>query len=229
MKVAIHQPQYLPWCGYFNKIINCDVFVFLDDVQYKKNEWQNRNRIKNKNGTIWLTVPVHYRFGQKINEVYIDNKILWRKDHLKSIEYNYKKAKYFDDFFPVIENLLKKEYDLLVDVNIESIKIILSYLGIEKKIIKSSELKVEGEKTNRLINICKKLSADVYISGVGAKEYLVVEEFEKNGIKLIFQNYTTPNYPQLYGDFIPNLSIIDMIFNIGKEETIKLINQPIVL
>ncbi|MFN3550196.1 MAG: WbqC family protein [Endomicrobiia bacterium] len=224
MKIAIHQPQYLPWSGYFNKLLKSDIFVFLDDVQYKKNEWQNRNRIKSSKGEIYLTVPVHYRFGQKINEIKIDNKILWNKDHLKTIKYNYQKSKYFNEFFPHIENLLTKKYEMLIDLNISSIKTILSYLGIEKKIINSSDLKVEGEKTKRLINICRKLNAEIYISGIGAKNYLVVEEFEENNIKVIFQEYTTPNYPQLYGEFIANLSIIDMIFNIGKDETLKLIS-----
>lgn len=222
-KVAIHQPQYLPWPGYFNKILQCDIFVFLDDVQYKKNEWQNRNRIKSPKGEVWLTIPVHYCFGQKINEVEIDNKILWRKDHLKTIKYNYQKTQYFNEFFPYIEDLLNKEYKMLLEVNISSITTILSYLGIKKKIVKSSELKVKGEKTERLVNICKELNATAYISGSGAKNYLVIEEFEKNNIKVVFQEYTTPNYSQLYGDFVPNLSIIDTIFNIGKDETLKLI------
>lgn len=227
MKVAIHQPQYLPWPGYFNKMLNCDIFVFLDDVQYKKNEWQNRNRIKSFNGEMWLTVPVHYKFGQKINEIKIDNKIFWRKDHIKAIRYSYQKAKFFSEFYPYIENLLKKEYELLIEINIDSVKMVLDYLGIKKKTLRSSELKIEEKKTSRLVSICKQLSGDVYISGSGAKDYLMIEEFEKNGIKVVFQEYSTPCYPQLFGEFIPNLSIIDMIFNIGKEETIKLISKSI--
>ncbi len=223
MKIAIHQPQYLPWPGYFNKIMQCDLFIFLDDVQYKKNEWQNRNRIKSAAGIQWLTVPVHYKFGQKINEIKIDNHILWRKDHLKSIKVNYNKAKYFYEFFVYIEELLNKEYKMLVDINVSSIIKILSYLGIDKPFKFSSELKVEGEKTDRLVNICKKLSADIYISGSGAKEYLEVEKFIDNGINVIFQEYKTPDYPQLFDEFIPNISIIDMIFNVGKEETLKLV------
>ncbi|MCX7940605.1 MAG: WbqC family protein [Elusimicrobiota bacterium] len=223
MKVAIHQPQYLPWSGYFNKILQCDIFVFLDDVQYKKNEWQNRNKIKTATGTQWLTVPVHYKFGQKINEVIIDNKILWKKDHIKSIEVNYRKAKYFFDFFPVVENLLSREYTKLVDINIESIKCVLSYLGINKQFVLSSTLNIEDEKTERLVEICKKLSADVYISGSGARDYLDIELFEKNNIKVVFQNYTVPEYQQLFGKFISNLSIIDMIFNVGKTKTLELL------
>ncbi|MCS7232099.1 MAG: WbqC family protein, partial [Elusimicrobiota bacterium] len=223
MKVAIHQPQYLPWSGYFNKILQCDIFVFLDDVQYKKNEWQNRNKIKSFTGEIWLTVPVHYKFGQRINEVEIDNKIFWRKDHMKTIKVNYSKSKFFDVFYPYIEKFLSKEYFKLVDVNIESVKMILSYLGVERRIVLSSEIKPEGEKTKRLVDICKKLSAEIYISGVGAKDYLEIEEFEKNKIKVVFQEYSTPEYQQLFGKFIPNLSIIDMIFNVGRDKTLELI------
>ncbi|MCX7910642.1 MAG: WbqC family protein [Endomicrobia bacterium] len=224
MIVAIHQPHYLPWPGYFNKIIKSDIFVFLDDVQYKKNEWQNRNKIKTATGEMWLTVPVHYKFGQKINEVEIDNKIFWNKDHIKTIKINYQKANFFKDFFPYIENLLSQKYYRLVDINVASVNLILEYLGINKKIITSSSLGVKGEKTLKLVEICKKLSASVYLSGIGAKNYIIVEEFKKNNIEVVFQNYTTPVYPQLFGEFIPNLSIIDMIFNIGKEETIKKIS-----
>lgn len=224
MIVAIHQPQYLPWPGYFNKIIKCDIFVFLDDVQYKKNEWQNRNKIKTARGEIWLTVPVHYKFGQKINEVEIDNSIFWAKDHIKTIKINYQKSPFFKDFFPVIEDLLSKKYTKLVEINVASVKSILEYLGIKKQIIMSSALKVETEKTDRLVDICKKLSATVYLSGIGAKGYLEEEKFKKENIKVEFQNFSISVYPQLYGGFISNLSIIDMIFNIGKDETLKMIS-----
>lgn len=226
MKVAIHQPQYLPWPGYFNKIVKCDIFVFLDDVQYKKNEWQNRNKIKSSKGEIWLTVPVHYRFGQKINEIEIDNKIFWAKDHIKTIKVNYQKSPFFYDFFPVIEDLLSKKYDRLIEVNIASIEKILKYLGVEKQIILSSTLKIEPNKTktDRLVEICKKLSATVYISGTGAKNYLEEEKFKRESIKVEFQDYFVSTYPQLYGDFVPNLSIIDMIFNVGKQETLRRIS-----
>ncbi|MFQ3675105.1 MAG: WbqC family protein [Endomicrobiia bacterium] len=224
MKISIHQPQYLPWAGYFNKILNSDIFVILDDVQYKKNEWQNRNRIKSSSGELWLTVPVHYTFGQKINEIKIDNKIFWSKKHLKSIELNYKRAPFFNEIFPLVEKVLSKEYIYLVDINVELIKIILNYLEINKKIVKSSEYKIVGEKTLRLINICKTFGADIYLSGQGGKDYLVEEEFKKNGIKLEFQEYKVKEYPQLFNGFIPNLSILDILFNCGKEQTLKIIS-----
>lgn len=224
MKISIHQPQYMPWPGYFNKILHSDIFVLLDDVQYKKNEWQNRNRIKSSSGELWLTVPVYYSFGQKINEIKIDTKILWQKDHLKTIELNYKKSPFFNEVFPLVEKVLNKEYTYLVDINIESIKMVLNYLNIEKKIVKSSDYKIVGEKTLRLINICKTLGGDTYLSGQGAKDYIIKEEFEKNNIKLEFQEYKLQEYPQLFGRYIPNLSILDMMFNCGKEMTLKLIS-----
>ncbi len=224
MKISIHQPQYIPWAGYFNKIIRSDIFVFLDDVQYKKNEWQNRNRIKSISGTLWLTVPVYYKFGQKINEVKIDNKIFWQKNHLKTIDLNYRKSQYFNKIYPLVENVLNKEYNYLIDINIASINMVLKYLGIKRKIVKSSEYKVEGEKSCRLVNICKILGGDIYLSGQGARDYIDEKEFIKNNIKLEFQEYKIIEYPQLFGKFVPNLSILDMMFNCSKEQTLKIIS-----
>ncbi len=224
MILAAHQPQYLPWPGYFNKILHCDIFVILDDVQYKKNEWQNRNKIKTSDGVKWLTVPVHYKFGQKINEIKIDKKVFWQKDHIKTIFFNYKKSKFFDEVYPLVEKFLNKNYDFLVDVNMESIKMVLEYLDIKKKIVKSSDYNVEGEKTLRLVNLCKIFNAGIYLSGKGAKEYIDEELFKANNIKLVYQNYQPKEYPQLFGDFVPNLSIIDMMFNCGKEKTLSLIS-----
>ncbi|MCX7956855.1 MAG: WbqC family protein [Endomicrobia bacterium] len=223
MKIAIHQPQFLPWPGYFNKILRSDLFIFLDDVQYKKNEWQNRNRIKTSRGEAYITVPVHYRFGEKINEIKIVNSVAWKKNHLKTIKINYERAKYFEDFYIYIENFLQNNYEKLVEVNIQSIKMIMSYLGFEKKFILSSSLNVDGQKTTKLVNICKILKATVYISGIGARDYIDLKQFYDNNINVQFQEYSTPTYQQLFGEFIPNLSIIDMIFNVGKEDTLKLI------
>lgn len=229
MKISIHQPQYLPWPGYINKIFLSDVFVFLDDVQYKKNEWQNRNRIKGPNGLIWLSVPVHYNFGQKNSDITIDNTASWQKKHKKSIEECYKKSEFFNDFFPYLKKIYEKEYKYLVDVNVDSITAILDYLKINKKIIFSSSLNITTQKTDRIIDICKTLKADTYISGQGAKDYLIVEKFKENNINLCFQKYKIKPYKQLWGDFIENLSIIDMIFNLGREETVKFISENSIL
>lgn len=223
MIVAIHQPQYMPYIGYIQKILKSDIFVFLDDAQYKKNEWQNRNRIKSSNGVIWITVPVKYKFGQKINEVVIADDY-WRKKHIQAIRLNYAKSDYFNSFFPVVEGFLNRSYEKISDLNIDCVKMILNYMKIEKKLILSSSLDISTVKTQRLIDICKKLNADTYLSGDGGRDYLDEKKFHENNINLIYQNYRPPVYKQLYVDFVPNLSIIDMLFNIGPDKTKELLS-----
>jgi hypothetical protein len=171
MIVSIHQPQYMPYIGYIYKILKSDVFVFLDDAQYKKNEWQNRNRIKGPNGLIWLTVPVSFNFGDKINEVKIVEDG-WQKKHLNSIKSAYSKSNYFKDFFPYIENLLSKKYENLSVLNIKCVEMILDYLGVKKEIVISSTLNIDKTKTERLVDIVKKLNGDTYLSGDGGHNYL---------------------------------------------------------
>ena len=223
MVVSIHQPQYMPYIGYIYKVLRSDVFVFLDDAQYKKNEWQNRNRIKGPNGLVWITVPVSFKFGDKINEVKIVEDG-WQKKHINSIKTAYSKTEYFNDFFPYIEDLLSKKYENLAILNIECMEMILRYLGIEKKIIISSELKINEIKTKRLVEIVKRLNGDIYLSGDGGRDYLDENLFDENGIKLVYLNYKPQRYRQLWGDFVENLSIIDLIFNEGKQNTLKILN-----
>ncbi|MDI6839375.1 MAG: WbqC family protein [bacterium] len=219
MICAIHQPQYLPWLGYFDKLLRSDFFVLLDDVQYKKNEWQNRNKISTSHGWQWLTVPVHYTFGQKINEVLINNKTNWGKKHLHSLVINYSGTPYFKDYRAFFEEVYSKKWEYLCELNIYLIKNLATFLGIQTELVKSSDLQVDGQKTDRLVNICKKLQADIYLSGEGAREYLDLSLFENEKIKVVFQNFNHPIYPQvkLDGNFQPNMSVIDLLFNYGKD------------
>ena len=219
MIVSVHKPQYLPWIGYFHKIAHSDVFVFLDNVQYKKREFQNRNKIRTKEGWLWLTVPVitKGRFTQNMKEVLIDNTSNWHKKHWQSIEMNYSKAKYFNEYKEFFKSLYEKEWDKLIDLNVFIIKYINELLNIKIPVYYESDLNIEGEKTTRIINICKKLNADTYLSGIGGKEYLIEEEFIKTGIKLIYQNFKHPVYTQVYPGFEPFMSIVDLLFNCGKE------------
>jgi hypothetical protein len=218
MRVAIHQPQYLPWLGYFHKMMMSDVFVFLDDVQFKKNEFQNRNRIKTAEGASWLTVPVIHHFPQLISEVEINNRRDWRKKHLRTLDMNYRKAPYFDNFFPLFASGLTRDWEYLSPLNIYSIEKISKALGIKKRFIKSSELApLENGATDRLIDICRKLGADTYISGAGGRSYLELGKFDEAGIKVQFQEFNHPVYPQLYGKFEPYLSVVDLLFNCGEK------------
>lgn len=216
--VSIHQPQYLPWLGYFDKINKADVFVLLDDVQYKKNEWQNRNKIRTPKGGEWITVPIRYKFGEKIDLIKIDNSRNWRKGHYKSLVTNYNKALYFKEYEPFFKITYESNWEYLVDINIHFIEYLVGALGITTKLIRSSKLAIERQKTERLVEICKKLGADTYLSGMGAKAYLDKDKFKRARIKLIYQNFKCPVYKQSFNiSFISNLSVIDLIFNCGRK------------
>ena len=163
MIAAIHQPQYLPWLGYFHKILSSDVFILLDNVQFKKNDWQNRNKIKTPQGGQWLTVPVLHDFGQKITEVRINNKMSWRSGHLKSLQMNYAKAPFFKEYVPHFEEILGKEWEFLSELNIAVIRKCVELLGIGTKIVLASDYQATEESTQRLADLCKALtSAFVY-------------------------------------------------------------------
>ena len=218
MIVAVHQPQYLPWIGYFDKMRRADVFCYLNDVQYKKNEWQNRNRIKTAQNWQWLTVPVRYRFPEKINEVQINNTTRWNKKHLQALFTNYNRAPYFKAYISIFEDIFSKKWDLISELNIHLIERLKNALHLqERKTIISSELDLRDDPTDRLIDICKALGADTYLAGQGAAGYMDMGRFEKNGLKVIMQDFTHPVYPQLFEDFQPQLSIVDLLFNCGPE------------
>jgi len=216
--IAIHQPNFLPWIGFFYKILKSDVFVFLDNVQFSKNSYQNRVKIKSSQGAIWLTVPVLHKFGQLTKEVKINNREQWREKHLKTLELNYKKASFFKPVFELLQEIyFKEEWELLVNFNIESIFSISKFLGIETEMIRASSLNVSGKSTDLLINIAEELNASIYLSGKGGANYQDEEKFRANGIELKYSDFTHPVYPQLWGEFIEGLSIIDLLFNCGEK------------
>jgi len=220
MIVAIHQPNFLPWIGYFYKIAKSDIFVFLDNVQYTKNSFINRNKIKTSQDVIWLTIPISFKFGQLINEVKIDNKTDWRKKHLRTLEMNYKRSNFFKEVFELIKRIYYlKNWQNLSDFNISLIKTIISYLDLNKTLVQSSSLDIQGKNTKLLIQIVKKVDGDVYLSGFGGAKYQEETSFKNEGIELVYYNFRHPAYKQLWNDFIPNLSIIDLLFNYGKEST----------
>jgi hypothetical protein len=222
LKGTILQPTYLPWSGYFELIDSCDVFVVFDHVQFERKSWQQRNKIKTSSGETYLIVPVQ-KAPQKtpIYEIKIsyDNGNPLEK-HWKTIELAYKKAPYFEKYKPVFEKIYAKKYVFLKDLNIEIIKAICGVLGIDKKIIFSSELDLKDEnmeKTEKVINLCKKLKITELYDAKGAEAFLDSQLFLKNGISISFQDFQHPEYPQLWGKSIPYLSVIDLIFNKGEE------------
>ncbi|NUU97591.1 WbqC family protein [Marinitoga sp. 1138] len=218
MKIAILQPNYIPWKGVFDMINKVDIFVFLDDVQYTKSDWRNRNIIKTPNGKQWITVPVKSNsISQKIYEVQISQKINWQRKHLNSFIANYSKAKYFKDFKWLLEDFyIKHSWTRLNELNIYTTKKICEVLNIKTQFYVSSELNITGEKNERLIKIIKSFNGKEYISGPAAKNYLDFKLFEKNNIKIRFMQYNYPEYPQLHGEFIHEVTILDVLFNCGK-------------
>ena len=228
MRIGILQPGYLPWLGFFEQMYKSDVFVIYDDVQYDKEGWRNRNRIKTANGIQWLTVPVMVRLETHplVHEVKIDNKTNWRKKHLSSIRQNYSKAPYFKEYIAVFEEAYLKEWECLMDIDMYFILRLTECLGMEnKKIVKSSTLNTTGDRIERLINICKLFNADTFYEGAAGRNYIDDADFAKHGIKVEYQDYKHPVYKQLHGDFVPYLSVIDLLFNHGKESLAILLNE----
>lgn len=225
MIATIHQPEYLPYIGFFDRIKKADTFVILDNVQYQKNAFINRNKIKTSQGWQWLTVPVKKREKlDDINKLQIDNSSNWKEKHLKTIILNYKKTPYFKKYIGLFEDVYKKEWNLIADLDIYLIENIIEMLEIKKEIKKSSSLGVKDKGIEKLINICKTVRADIYLCGPGNEKYnmtdAVSEKFQKQNIKVIFHKFTPPIYQQQFGKFIPNLSIIDFLFNCGKLKNI---------
>jgi len=218
MLVGIHQLHYLPWLRYFDKIARCDVFVVLDNIQYNKNGWQNRNKIKSPGGPLLLTVPVIERFGQNLNEVRVNNTAQWRRKHWRSISQCYAKAPFFRDYAGFLEAAYAREWEFLNDINRHMLTYFVDKLGIETRIVYASEINAPGVATERLVNLITAVGGDRYYSGAYALEaYLDIEALTRAGIRLELQEWRAPVYPQLDGDFVPDLSILDLLLNCGPE------------
>ena len=218
MIVAVHQPQYLPWLGYFDKIDHADIFVLPDTIQYKKNEWQNRNRIKTAAGPQWLTVPVTYRFPQRIGEVAVNNRERWQHKQRQAILSNYRQAPFWDSLAPLIEEILTPNWEYLAPLNILGVRRLAEILGIETPLYVASELgEFPDDPDERLIAITKHFGADTYLAGAGGREYMKLDSYRQSGVNVIFQEYRHPIYEQRFGVFVPFLSVLDLLFNHGPE------------
>jgi hypothetical protein len=219
MKITIHQPQYMPWCGYFHKMARADLFVFLDDVQFKKNEWQNRNRIRNADGWQWLSVPNSYSFPQLINQVAVRNDLDWPEKHLRSLAMCYAHAPYYSQYIELFRPFFGRPQTSMDRVAADSALLLKGILGITTPVDYSSRYNFEGTATQRLVDICAHFKADTYLAGAGGREYMDESLFVKSGIRLEYQDFTCPRYGQHWAkaaqDFIPSLSALDLIFNCG--------------
>jgi hypothetical protein len=227
MRVVVLQPSYIPWLGYFDQIARSDAFVFYDDVQYDKNGWRNRNRIKTDRGWQWLTVPVKLKgnFGVLIKDVEVNEEDPWRRKHVNALKQWYGKAPYFDRVYAWFSKVLERPWEKLIDLNLEVVRGMCQLLGMKAQFIRSSELGIAGERSERLLRICQHFQADHYLSGNAAKDYLDVASFEKQGIRVSFQEYSHPVYPQLHGEFVSHLSAIDVLCNCGEKSLEVLLSE----
>tara|TARA_B100000029_G_scaffold39240_1_gene36745 strand:- start:625 stop:1308 length:684 start_codon:yes stop_codon:yes gene_type:complete len=212
----IRQPGYMPNIGFFKKIQSCEKFVFLDDSQFAKDKFDNRNKIRTLDGYRWITVPLQRPvFGKNLNEIDISNEYDWRKEHKDLIFESYNKTDYFSSYWNSLKNILDKNFSKLIDLNLELIHFFMTELKISTETILSSDLKIFENKTQKLVSICSKLNATCYISGISGHDYLDENLFGEQKIKLIYENFIHPKYNQIHGDFIENMSIIDLVMNQG--------------
>lgn len=221
-----HQPQYFPYLGIFSKIIKSDVFIFVDSTKFVKKVWHNRTLIKdNKGNVFYFTIPVKTKGVQKIKDVKISDHV-WKNKHLKSIMLNYRSTRYFDELYPDIEKILNNKSDYLIDYTLPSMHFVLRKIGFpENKIFRQSSEKIEGSKNQLIVNITKHFKSNNYLSGEGSKDYIDEDYLLKKGIVNKFNVFSHPKYFQQGNSFVPNLSVIDCIFNIGYHEFKKLINK----
>lgn len=220
MILATHQPIFLPWTGFFYKAMHSDCMVLLDDVQFPRGRsWLNRNRLKNEDGELWLTVPV-WKKGrglQVIRNVEIYDRLNWRKKHLLSIQQNYVNAPFYDDYYNVIESVYREDHKLLADFNVRLIECLWEALSLDRRPVLQSELGVTGKGTELLVNLCQHVGADRLAVFPHVEKHLDVAEMKSRGIALDYLHFHPPVYPQLWGEFIYNLSALDLLMNCGPK------------
>ena len=219
MILTAHQPVYLPWLGLFHKIALADLFCYFDIVQYQRKDYNNRNKVKTSNGELWLSVPVESKnhLSKNVSKILIvqDN---WAKKHLKSIELNYKKTLFFKDYFPKLQSILINESkDSLGHLNLKLLEYFMECLKIDTPIVKASDYNFEGIGSDLVLDMCVKLDADSYIFGEQGKNYADVKAFKESEVVVKFQDYIHPVYRQIGRNFLPYMSIIDLLFNEGEK------------
>jgi len=224
-KVTIHQPEFLPWLGFFDKISQADLFVILDNVQFEKNYFQNRNKIRISNGWTYISAPIDKKtITKKIYDVRIAKLNTWKIKAKKTIIQNYQKAKYFKDYSTPFFEILNTDYEFIIDFNIDMIKFLFKTVEIKTPMIRASEMSNENlHSTDLIVDICKNTNADIYLSGPSGKDYLEVDKF--GDIKVEFHSFTHPTYSQQFNEFLPYMSSIDLLFNHGAENFLKIIKQ----
>jgi len=215
MIVTIHQPDFLPWLGFFDRWKKSDLFIVLDDVQFIRRGWQHRDKIKTDNGVKWLTVSINKKgnYLSQLRHIKLNDNIDWKKQHIELIQRVYSKAKNFLNIFENLNNIYLKNHILLIDLNMDFLKYCAQELSIKTPFIFSSSLNIKSVGTQRLVELINSVGGDKYLTGIGSKEYLKENLFQERNIKVLWQKFEHPVYNQMYGAFEKNLSIIDYLFN----------------
>ncbi len=220
MIVSAYQPYFAPFAGFFSKAVHSNIIVLMDSVQFPRGTtWLNRNRFKNDQGTLWMTIPV-WKKGlgfQKINEVRICHEGRWAKKHMESLKTAYAKAPFLEDHLPFLKAIFTEIPEKLVDLNVNIIKHLMKHLEISPEVILLSELGLDAKEPRLSVEVCRKLGASHFLARSGARKYLDKTAFQEAGIELQFINPRYPVYPQLWGTFVPNLSAFDLLFNCGPK------------
>ena len=227
MRVAIHQPNYFPYLGYFHKMANCDVFVILDDVDFAKRSYTQRTKISTPTGEAWLTIPVltKDRGEQRISDVEIDNTQPWARKHWRTLLHSYQQARHFSSYSDSLAGTYEGEHRWLAELNVSLIRRVADLLGVATPLVKASSLKVEGKRTDRIIDICRKLGADGYVSGKSGRDYMDEGKVAEANILLYYQDFQHPVYQQVHGEFKYYMSILDLLFNCGEKSGQILLKQ----
>jgi hypothetical protein len=217
--LTAHQPVYLPWLGLFHKIALADMFISFNQVQYQVKDWNNRNKIKTAQGPIWLSVPVKKKgfLERRYVEIEIDNEQPWQHKHWSSIYHAYHKAPHFSRYAADIESFYNTEWRTLVELNEVMLRRFLDLLGIDTRFEYMNHFDFRGAKSDLVLDMCRQLKADVYVFGAQGRDYADVASFDASHITCHFQDYRHPIYPQLHGDFVSHLSVVDLLFNCGPD------------
>jgi hypothetical protein len=232
MLLTAHQPNYLPYLGFFHKIALADRFVVADTVQFVKRGpfgWIHRNKIRTAEGWQWLSVPVHTKgkFTQRICDTMIRNDLPWGRKHWKALVFNYRKAPHFERYAPRLEAIYARPWEKLGDLNEALIRLMLEFLQIERPILRASQEGIQGKATELIVNLCRAAGTDRYLSGVHGRDYLDPARLEEAGIHVTIQPFTHPTYPQCQpGPFVPNLTALDLLFNVGPGSRAVLMGGP---
>ncbi len=226
--VVVHQPDFLPYLGFFHRLLHAELFVILDNVQFVRGSrsWHRRDKIKTAKGEAWISVPVRSAPREAvINSIRLSEETGWRADHLNLIRHNYAGAEFFDEIFPHLERLYAYRCARMIDFNLASIHMMMTLFGLELPEVHASRLSPSGRSNELIVDILRKVGATVYLSGVGARDYFRPEPFRDAGITVIWQQFRHPVYRQQHAGFIPYLSGIDLLFNCGVERSREILRK----